>query len=313
MKYSRIKYIYLILCLFILIKVNAQECNYTIRVLNYPQKEEIPNGVIDMLNTRLSTAVSNSGIVISNQYSQLFITAKFNHVTEDIIPGPPKQFAVHTILTLLIGNSEGKEIYSSKSFDLRGIGSSNQRALINSLQKINAKNNEFNDFINEGNKKVIDYYNANYAQILDKANKALILKKYDEALYYACSIPECCSGYSKAVEDIIKIFNKYIEYDGEILYKKAYAAWSANSTQEGANIAFNFLSLINSTSNIFSQAQLLADEIKKTIRSDYVFENKDKYSDSVSLKKAYIEAARQIGIAYGSNQKETSTNLTWIK
>lgn len=313
MKYNKIKFFNLILCLLVSIKVSAQECDYTMRVLTYPQKEEIPNSVIDMLNTRLSTAVSNCGIVISNQYSQFFITAKFNHVTEDIVPGPPKQFAVHTILTLLIGNPEGQEIYSSKSFDLRGIGNSNQRALINSFQKINAKNNEFNDFIDKGKKKIIDYYNTNYAQILDKANKALILKKYDEALYYACSIPECCNGYSKAVEDIINIFNKYIEYDGEILYKKAYAAWSINPTQEGANIAFNFLSLIDSTSKIFSKAQLLADEIKNTIRSDYVFENKEKYSDSVSLKKAYIEAARQIGIAYGSNQKEASTNLTWIK
>lgn len=292
---------------------NAQNCDIPIRVISSPQIENIPETVLEMLNSRLITAVSENGIMASVPYGQFFLTAKFSHVTEDIIPGPPKQFAIQTLLTLFIGDIEGQQIYSSKTFDLRGVGTSTQRALTNSLQTVNARNSNFEQFLNAGKEKIINYYNANFSSILAKANKAASIKDYDKALYYACSIPECCSGYSEAAKDIIRIFQSYIDDDSQNLYTKAYTAWSSSPNSHGAEIASLYLSLIDQSSAIYSKAQQLADEIKGTVRGDFIFEKQTKYKDSIALKKAYIDAARQIGTAYGNGQKETTTNLLWIK
>ncbi len=291
---------------------NAQDCDIPIRVMLTPQVENIPEATLDLLNSRLTTAISTNGILASVPYGQFFLTAKFNHVIEDVVPGPPKQFAVHTLLTLFIGDIEGQQIFSSTTFDLKGVGTSNQRALNNCLQTVNANSTKLEQFINAGRDKIISYYNANYRAILAKANKAASLKKYDEALYFACSIPECCTGYVEVSNDITRIFQSYIENDSQMLYKKANAAWSSSPNSEGAQIAALYISLIDSSSSVYSKSQQLADEIKRTVRGDFVFDKQTKYKDSVALKNAYIEAARQIGVAYGNGQKDT-TNLLWIK
>lgn len=292
---------------------NAQDCDIPIRVILSPQVENIPEATLDLLNSRLTTAISTNGILASVPYGQFFLTAKFNHITEDIVPGPPKQFAVHTSLTLFIGDIEGQQIFSSTTFDLKGVGTSTQRALNNCLQTVNANNTKLEQFINAGRDKIISYYNAHYRSILAKANKAASLKKYDEALYFACSIPECCTGYLEVSNNIARIFQSYIENDSQMLYKKAYAAWSSSPNSVGAQIAALYISLIDSSSSVYSKSQQLADEIKKTVRGDFVFDKQTKYKDSMALKNAYIDAARQIGVAYGNGQKETTTNLLWIK
>ncbi len=270
----------------------AQNCDIPIRVISSPQVENIPDGVLDMLNSRLATVISSDGIMASVPYGQFFITAKFNYVTEDVVPGPPKLFAVHSVLTLLIGDIEGQQIYSSKTFDLRGVGTSVQRALINSFHPINAQNINFEQFINAGRDKIINYYNQNYSNILAKANKAAHIKKFEEALYYACSIPECCIGYNEASNDIIRIFQSYIDNDSRILYNKAASVWSSSPNSEGARIASLYISLIDPSSSVYSKAQQLAAEIKGTIRDDYIFDEQEKYNDSIALKRAYIDAAR---------------------
>ncbi len=98
-----------------------------------------------------------------------------------------------------------------------------------------------------------------------------------------------------------------------MLYNKAYAAWSSSTRSVGAQVATLYIYLIDSSSSVYSKSQQLADEIKETVRGDFVFDKQTKYKDSVALKNAYIDAARQIGVAYGNGQKETTTNLLWIK
>lgn len=313
MKYSVVSIICVIASLSLTSNGFAQDCDVPLRIVNCPQVENVPDGVIDMLNSKLSNAVSSDGIIASIPYGQFFITAKFNHITEDVVAGPPRQFAVHTSLTLFIGDLEGQQIYSSKTFDLRGVGSSSQRALINSLQSINSRNSNFEQFVDLGRRKIIAYFDNNYSAILAKANKAARMKKFDEALCYVCSIPECCSGYAEASNEILILFQAYMDSDSEVLYNKAYCAWTSSPNSDGARIASMYLSLIEPSSAVYSKGQQLAKEIKSTVRGDYVFEKQEKYKDSVSIKKAYIDAARQIGVAYGNGQQETTTNLLWIK
>ncbi len=290
----------------------AQNCDIPIRVVCSPQAEDIPENALELLNSRLIAAISNDGIVASS-YGQFILTAKFNHITEDVVAGPPRQFAVHSFLTLYIGEVEGQQIYSSKTFELRGVGTSLQRAIVNSFRPINARNADFEQFVEVGRSKILTYFNNNYATILARANKAAVMKRFDEALYYACSIPECSTGYESASDVVMKIFQSYMDSDSELLFNKAYTAWVSSPNAEGARIASMYLSLVEPSSAVYSKSRQLADEIKNTVRGDYEFDVREKYNDAVSIKKAYIDAARQIGVAYGNGQKETTTNLLWIK
>lgn len=293
--------------------VNGQNCDIPIRIISSPQVEDIPDRILDMVNSRLATAIASNRISPSSPYSQFFITAKFNHITEHAVPGPPKQFVIHSLLTLYIGDIENHNLLCSKAFELKGVGTSPQRALINSLQVVNVSNKNLGQFISEGRDKIVDYYNKNYNDIVAKANKAAHLNNYEEALSQICRIPECCIGFNEASDDIVHILKSYIDSNPEFLYNKAYTTWSSSPNSESAKIVSLYLSLIEKSSIVYSKSEQLAKEIKETLQYDYTCEMKNKLRDSVELKRAYIETARQIGAAYCCEQKDTETNILWIK
>ena len=56
----------------------------------------------------------------------------------------------------------------------------------------------------------------------------------------------------------------------------------------------------------------LYNEIKAKVLEDWQFEMKQ-YQDGVDIQKLQIEAARQIGIAYGNNQPNQTTNIEFLR
>lgn len=302
-----------ILCVMSALASLGQNCQLGIAPVVIIQDEDIPENVLNLLNSRLTTALSASGITSDESIGQFIIAGRFNHIMEDVVAGPPMQFAVHTNLTIFIGSSESKQIFSSKSFDLRGVGTSKQKALINCLQSINAKNETFEQLVEDGRKKIIAYFDNNYKQILAKASQAASINEFDKALYYATSIPECSQGYHSSCETAETIFKKYIDYDSQMLLAQAKVVWAASPNNIGAKNASCFLRLIDPNSKSGAGAQILISEIKKITRSDYEFEHVEIHNDDMAIKTAYIDAAKQIGVAYGRGQQPSTTNISWMK
>lgn len=291
----------------------AQQCNINLAVLPVTQGEDVPDGSADYLLTRLTSAVAQDGISADPNLGQFFITGKFNHVRQDITPGPPSQIVLHTYLTLYIGDLTSQSVYATTSLELRGVGTSEQRAFINALRSVNTGNKAFRAFIDNGRNKVIDYYNKNYRQILEKASRAAEKHDYAQALWHLVSIPECCVGYEQAMAMERRYFQSFIDQEGIALYNLAMAAWSAQPDQTGASEAFAYLVQIDPESSAYPMAQKLVAEMKASVKSDRDFELREKYHDAIALERARIDAIRQIGVAYGNGQKPTTTNLMWLR
>ena len=56
----------------------------------------------------------------------------------------------------------------------------------------------------------------------------------------------------------------------------------------------------------------LYSEIKGKVLDDWKFEMK-KYQDGIDLEKQRIEAARQIGVAYGTHQPAQTTSIEFLR
>lgn len=308
-----LKNIFLVISI-LCIALNAKgECNIHMMVTPISQGEEVPDGVNDMLMTRLSSAIAKTDVTADEYYGRFFITGKFNHIYKSVVAGPPSQSVLHTMLTLYVGDIVSKQTFSTATFELRGVGTSEHRAYLNSLSSINSRNKEFEKFIREGEKKIISYYNENYRTILEQANRAASLRNYEEALYHACSIPECCVGYAEAENVVLSIFQEYIDFNGLKLLNSARAAWGTNPDARGAEEAYAYLIQIDPSSKCYSDAQSLGREIASKIQRNWDFENIQKYEDEVDIRKREIEAARAVGVAYGQGQQPQTTNLMWLK
>ncbi len=293
--------------------LRAQDCDIHLMVTPVEQGEEVTEGFNDMLMTRLEQVISQTGVVADPNFSQFFITGKLTHFYKETLPGPPMQTVMHSTLTLYVGDAINQQIYATESFEVRGVGNSLERALLNATKQLNGKNQKVESLIEKGKKKIINYYDKNYQTILRKAERAAAQNEYSEALYYVSSIPECCNGYDEAYSMMKQLFTEKLTREGKQLLQLAQAIYYADPSPKGAARAMAYLAMIDPSSPVQSEATKLAQEIKKNTKSDYDFENREKYKDGIALEKAQIEAARAIGVAWGNGQKEKHQNLLFIR
>lgn len=305
-------YLSLLLCAACISPVNG-ECTLSVSIANVAQPETVPHATIDYLNTRLTQMASEDGFVTDPSMTNLVITAKFHNVFEQTLPGPPIQTVIHTQLTLYAGETDSETIYSSAMIELRGIGTSTQRAFINALRTVNVQNSAIQSFFDKTRQKITNYYDSNYQHIIEKALRAESQNNYELGLWILSRIPECCIGYSEAYALSLKIFQKYIDRQGQSLYAEASALWSASPNTNGATKAMLLLTKIDPESEAYCKAANLAQEIKSAIKSNYDFEQHKKYDDSLDLERRRIKSARDIGVAYGNRQQPVTISLNWIK
>lgn len=295
------------------LSAKAQTCEIHLMVAPIEQGEEVSENLNDMLMTRLSQSVAHTGVVADPNYGQFFVTGKFNNAYKETLQGPPIQTALHSTLTLYIGDAVNQQVYATQSFDLRGVGTSEERAYINALGQLNGKNQKVQDFVEMGKKKILDYFNKNYPSILKKAQRAAAVNEYGEALYYVMSIPECCNGYGEAMSLMNQLFTEKLAREGKQLLQLAQSVYYADPSPRGAAEAMRYLAMIDPDSPVQGEAAKLAAEIKKNTKSDYDFETRQKYKDAISLEKDRIAASRAIGVAWGNGQKPTTTNLMFVR
>lgn len=303
-------YLALMACSF---AVDAQQCDIDLMTLFVPQSEEVPEMVQEQVLNKIGMAVKQQGVAATNNFTQFFISAKIHTLYNEILPGPPANVALTILLTLNIGDYVGEKSFASTSLELKGTGTNETRAYLNAIRGLNGNNPQIARFIASGKTKIIDYYNTNYKRLLAHAERCVSLKKYEEALYYASSIPECCTGYREASQSTIRIYNQYINYACTQLVQQARHAWMVNPDVTGAEEVAGYLNRIDPDAACYGEAQALYREVKAKVKEDWTFEMRKKYTDSVSITKQKIEAARAVGVAFGNGQKPTTTNLMWLR
>lgn len=291
----------------------ADNCVVPLTVTTMDQTDDVPSSALDHLSNRLSSIMSSNGAVTGISDTRFFIAGKFSHISDDVLAGPPKQYSVHSELTIYVGDADSETLFGSCTLDLRGVGNSKQRALVNAMRIVNENNPKLKKLIEQASDKVISYYDANSSQILAKAKKAAAVQNYEEALYYTFSIPECCKSYGKAVDDGLEYYQQYIDVSGRKLYEQARAFWTAQPNSAGASQALPILLRIPVGSSVYPEAEKLVKEISEVVKDDKHFEERKKYQDAVDIKKMKIQSAKEIGVAWGKGQQPKTTNIAWIR
>ncbi|MBQ9077126.1 MAG: hypothetical protein IJY31_04720 [Muribaculaceae bacterium] len=302
------------------VSVHAGDCDITLSAVALNQGDKVPESIKEKVKTRLMQAANASGVTAIDGYDRFFIGARFDNALYDVIPGPPIKTAVKSNLTVYIGDNFDKKVVASTSFDVNGVGTTEERAYINAMSSLNKRNRAFASFISDGVDKIIEYYDRNYTSILNKAKEAMTMRDYREALYYSTSIPACCKGYSEASELTLAIYRQHIDYEGSVLIGKAKAAWGTDPDSYGAETALGYIAEIDPESKYYKEGEALAKEISSKVKADWEYENHKKYEDLLELEKENIKterqriaAAKEVGVAWGQNQKAPQYNYNWVK
>lgn len=312
----RIKKISLLtlLVLILAIPVRSAECSVPVGVVALVEKSAATPEAINLLKKRVESALGQSNHISISSSADFFVAVSFSDFSTTNLAGPPRQVSVTADASLYLCDAVSERVIAVCALDgLKGVGNSKQKALSQALRPINATNKKCADFFNSASDKIIEYYNQQYPTLLKRGRTLAAQQKYEEAMYWFFSIPECCKGYDEAAAEGLKFYQEWVDKDGAQAYDTARAIWIAQPDAEGAKRALSVLLTIPQNSKAYTQIEALINEISETVKEDKQFETRTKYEDSTRQSELMIEAAKEVGVAWGKGQQPTTTNLNWIK
>ena len=249
------------------------------------------------LETILNRIVSDNGVINSEANPRFIITAVINIGTKDIIAGPPQQIAENIELTLFIGDALKNIVFSNTVINIKGVGISENKALIDAIKNINPKNIQIETFLEEGKSKIITYYNSQCDFIIQQATLLSKQEKYDKAIYDLSQVPDACEDcYKKCITSITTIYQKKIDADCKAKFTKAKAVWASGQNSANAEKVGDIIKTISPMSSCQQEVSAFINNIKNKLHADaqarWQFKMKQ-YEDNVAMQKEYVKAAEE--------------------
>jgi len=256
------------------------------------------------LHNKLSQIITNNGISANPEQSRFVATANVIMLDKHIIAGQPAKHLYKLDITFYIGDGYEGKAFSNCNTTVTGIGESETKAFNNAIRNINTNSREYQAFIAQGKARIIDYFNRQCDFIIKGAITKANMNHYDDALADLFSIPDVSAEcWNHAMNEAIPIYKKKIDFDCKALLMEATTVWNAGQNYYAAENAGTILSMINPYASCFPEALSLADKISKRVYEVDKREWQYIYERDITLQQLMIKAYRDVGVAYGTNQK----------
>ena len=274
----------------------------------------IPNNAKKTLKDRMQKIITKNGMG-SAKNTRFIMTANVRELNLEKSETAPVIYIYNLEVNLYIGDGIDGTLFSSCSLEVKAAGDSKDKAYMAALKKIKASDPQYQTFINEGKKKIVDYYTAKCDFIITKAQAKAKNQDFDAAIAELMQVPDVCKEcYDKCMAAAQPIYQEKINQDGAKLLAEARGVWSAGQDVAAAEAAAAILAQVNPQSSAFAGAESLNAEMAKRVKEldqrewDFMLKQQQ---DEVDLEKASIKAIRDIGVAYGENQQPTTYNVVW--
>lgn len=274
----------------------------------------IPNNAKKTLKDRMQKIITKNGMG-SAKNTRFIMTANVRELNLEKSETAPVIYIYNLEVNLYIGDGIDGTLFSSCSLEVKAAGDSKDKAYMAALKKIKASDPQYQIFINEGKKKIVDYYTAKCDFIITQAQTKAKNQDFDAAIAELMQVPDVCKEcYDKCMAAAQPIYQEKINQEGAKLLAEARGVWSAGQDVAAAEAAAAILAQINPQSSAFAGAESLNAEMAKRVKEldkrewDFMLKQQQ---DEVDLEKASIKAIRDIGVAYGENQQPTTYNVVW--
>ena len=263
------------------------------------------------LKNRLDRIVSKNGLAGSSLNNRFILTAKVQKLSSIKVPSTPPAYNYEIEVSFIIGDAIEGVKFSTCSTTIMGAGNTESSAEIAAIKKIKENDPEYQKFIEEGKKRIIEYFNSKCDFYLKEAQTYAAKSEYEAAIATLFSIPDVCKDcYNKAMDAVGPIYKQQIDRQCKKDLMEANNVWSANQNGTGAEQASKFLAKIDPNSSCYADGLALsvkiANRIKELDQREWAFQMKQQQNEA-DIRNAEIQAARDIGVAYGENQPKSIT------
>lgn len=298
------------LSLLTVLPLQAQEPEAKIALTPYViyELETVPAAALSSLQRKLTSMATANGFAGT---SDTFLLTGVPSVTDvSMTPTAPAQFVVSMDIEMFVVNNPEEVIVAQTVYSVKGVGASEQKAIIGAINQINVKSIETRRFMENARTKIIDYYAGRLPSIVAKAQSMASMKRYDEALAVLSAVPECLDEYPQVADLMVDIFTKKIDMVADSLIRSA-SAKLAMDNPEGAVADLvkvdPYSSLAAKADGIVSDIKAKADAekqaaLQKEIEA-YEYERdfaRRQYEDEIDLKNKRLDLAKEMSAATGN-------------
>jgi len=280
------------------------------------QVANIPDFARSLLESRILQVVTDNGMGGEGASPRFLVTAKMETISKDITPTTPPMENYTFEIYLYIVDFVDKNILSTVSFPAKGAGINPNKAYTNAINAVSLKNKNVKKFLDDGKRKIIEYYNSRCDFVITRAQSLAAQKQFGQAIATLSGVPEVCKDcYTRCLQAIGPIYQQFIDHDCQIMIATGSAIWAAQPNTEGALLAGSVLCRIDPDSRCYGQAQGIMKEMGAKVLKD---EQRDwnffvkVWDDNVKLEALRIKALRDVGVAWGANQQPTYNNILWV-
>lgn len=268
----------------------------------------LDQNVSEVIENRLRSIIAANGFT-SGTNSRFVLAARFNVLDKQVIPGPPTKIVTVLEVTLAVGDGFSNTCFESRSFEVKGAGNSEQRAILSALKSLKTKNPAISELVATAQQRITDYYEKNGASLIAQAKTLITSQEYAKAIDQLSGIPIECSHYKAAVAAMNEAYQKEIDSRAASILMEAQAAWAADQTDASGDKVVALLSQVDPNSSSYPKAQALIKQVAARIQKLHdealAYDRKMeqmKLQTAADLEKARVKAARDIAVAYAQNQ-----------
>jgi hypothetical protein len=258
-----------------------------------PYNDNLTPEAKNLVESKLRQIASKYGVGGSNESNPRFVlTSTFNILMKEQV-SEGQLTVVQAEVVYYIADALENKIFSTISKTFKGSGSTEGKAYIDVFKKMQTRDPELGNFIEEGKRKIIQTYNDQCDFVLKDAAALDKQGLFDEAIAKLMMIPDVCKEcYFKCSDQIEIVYQHKVDKECLVKIREAKAKWASTQNREGAEAVADILSNISpfsvcepDVSNIMKSitAKLKADE-----QQAYNLKIK-KYNDAILMKKQIFE------------------------
>lgn len=276
------------------------------------QADYVPQIAQGALQNKMQQVANANGMSATSDAGQFILTCVLTVQDKQVVGGAPVKIAQKIEATFYVADVFNQKVFGSTTVNVRGVGENENKSLISAVQQIAPASPALKAFITDSGARIIAYYEEQCDNIIQKANTLAGARAYPEAFFQLSLVPEQCACYPKIMAAAEKLMLEYREFQAQALLAKARSVWSAGMDRDAAAEAGEYLAQIPYDAKCYAEAQALQKEIQSRVKEDIDFDRKRLEWEQQNKQDA-IKAWRDVGVAFGNNQKPTTYNVAWLR
>ena len=274
---------------------------------------DVPEKLDTQVRTKLQRALSKYDISSETGVSRFAMVPSVAIIDERTTATVPVFCDMDFDFVISLQDAYSGKVFASFTKQITSRGTNKANSIAKGISTLRLETPEFTRFCKEAKDKVFDYYESQIESIIAKAKQAAGQRNFEEAIFILAEVPEDSPSFnSKILPVMTQYYMQERDLFGEKVLAEARAAWAAAPNEQGAAQVAEILANMPPSCASTASARQFVSQITNKVEAIENWERR--YLDREQAmrhdeRKATIEAARAVAVAYANSQPRYVTKV----